>query len=154
MTELDGFGDSAWVPMPVYLKFIQAVWAEAGSSTAYIQFWRAHIQGYLDSALLAGLVGTARKLFGLSPVAIYKVAPRGYGMTYRGAGQGEVEVVGKTATLRFSGIPAALLEDEVWAIGHVGTFWGVLDVFNLNGTAEMTERSPERGRFTIQVKWS
>lgn len=144
----------AWVPLSRYVPYCEALRNVLGSEAKYIAFWREHIGAMLASPLLKGLAATARALFGLSPAAIFKVTPRGWLLTYKNVGECSSEVVGTKAVLRFSKVPAAVLQSRTFAVGHVGTFSGVIDVFKAKGDGVMTAFEPELGRFTIELEWT
>jgi hypothetical protein len=144
----------AWVPLSRYCPMCEALQAVLGGEEAYVAFWRDHIQAMLASPLLKGLAATARTLFGLSPAAIFKVTPRGYTLTYKNVGVCESEVEAGRAVLRFSRVPSAAMQTRTFAVGHVGTFGGVVDVFKHKGAARMSTFDPELGRFTIEVTWT
>lgn len=73
--------------------------------------------------LLKPIIDGASALFGLTPHAFYKVAPRGFGMIYRDLGEVRYELVGEQiARITHEGIPASLLEVPWYLEGIAGAF--------------------------------
>jgi hypothetical protein len=157
--QIAAVGESAWVPMTLYAPFVHAIYEIHGNShAAAAAFWREHGRLIMASQLLKGIVATARALFGFSPMAIFKIAPRAWTLTYKNFGKMAVTVNEKgrerEALMRISGAPPWLCEGGWFPVGHVGTFWAILDLFNTEGTAEMSELDAATGSFTVRVRYN
>jgi len=152
---LSAHGDSAWVPMTLYAPFVRAIYETQGNThTAAIAFWREHGGLIMASPLLKGIVASAKGLFGMGPMAIFKIAPRAWGLTYKNFGTMRVTVSAeREALMRVSGCVPALCGGDGWfTVGHVGTFWAILDLFEVEGTADLSELDAA-GAFTTRVRW-
>jgi hypothetical protein len=112
----------AWLPVECDVDITRAVVDVLGVE-GNRRWSRDALLRSANGPLLKPILDGASALFGLTPHALYKVAPRGFGMIYRNIGEVRYEVVGELrARIVHEEILPSLLEVPWYLEGIAGAF--------------------------------
>lgn len=142
-----------WVPAEVHMAFNEELRRTLGDE-GYQEFWRAVMREVFDGPLLRPAVGSIVRLFGLTPAALARHAPRFWPQFARDAGELSFEgVEGELARLRLSGFPREHFESLTFIIGLAGTMRAYLDLTRHEGTSSWQVVDVERGEARFTLRW-
>lgn len=142
----------AWLPVEHDIEISRAVLEVVG--VAGLRSWSLDAMARSAAGpLIRPLVDGASKLFGVTPHALYRILPRGYGLIYRDCGENVYEQTGETSgVVTQTGVPALLFEHS-YLEGTAGAFQAFPHIFRWDGTAELT-LFPSKQMAVFEVAWT
>ncbi len=119
-------------------------------------FWLETSTQMAASGALAGLAQGAMRVLGVSPLALYKMFPRGWNHTSRNMGSPEVEFGDDehSVTIRFVELPPILALSRAWAISNRASVRVMLRLTGRDGAVEMDDSRKEEGIIVFKIVWS
>jgi len=141
-----------WLPMEIELVLTRVILAEVGEEG--LRRWSsAALKRTLDSSLFRPLLDTAVKLFGLSPQGLFKMAPKGWGRAFRGAGELTVQPEGASAVVvDLVGLPEEM-RDRSFVLTIGTSLYALLDACKVTGEIRVVAPPPGVGA-RYQVSWT
>lgn len=142
---------TAWLPFACDVELNLAVHDVAGAAGLTALNRRA-LHNAFRGPLLHTVVEGSKRLFGLSPAAMFTVAQRAWGGVTRDAGSVRAENLGSRHYALFhEDMPALYAGNEIYLIGFGAIVEGVLDFFECEGEVRLERVSPDAIR--IDVRW-
>lgn len=143
LAAIEGSARVTWLPLSHDIELSEAVYDVAGGERMFA-FGRDALLDTIEAPLLKPIVDGAVRLFGLTPVRFFKLAPRVWPQLYRGAGElridesgpGEVRIVNVDAP------PEMTEAGEGVPLGVAGAFSAVLAVTRVNGSVVVERVAP------------
>lgn len=142
----------AWLPVECDVDITRAVVEVLGVS-GNRRWSRDALLRSANGPLLKPILDGASALFGLTPHALYKVAPRGFGMIYRDLGEVRYEALGEQhARIVHEGIPESLLAAPWYLEGIAGAFEAGYVFLGLEGDVQLSLDAAEHTAH-YDVRW-
>lgn len=143
----------AWLPVEYDMTITRAVVDVLGHE-GNRRWARDALLRSATGPLLKPVFDGARAVFGVSPHALYRIIPRGFGLIYRGAGEVEYEQLGERhARLVHAELPA-LLSGAPWYLeGIAGAFEAGYAIFGGQGDVDLVV-DPVARTATYEVRWN
>lgn len=141
----------AWLPVEHDIEISRAVRDVVG--IAGLRSWSLEAMARsAQGPLIRPLVDGASTLFGVTPHALYRMLPRGYGLVYRHCGENAYVQTGEASgVVTQTGVPALLFEHD-YLEGTAGAFMAFPRIFHYEGAAVL-RLSPSTGTATFDVSW-
>jgi hypothetical protein len=151
---LDAVGDAstiAWLPVEHDIEISTAVRDVLG--IAGLRAWSLEAMARsAQGPLIRPLSDGASKLFGITPHALYRVLPRGYGVVYRNCGENAYEQTSEsTGVVTQTGVPSLLFDND-YLEGTAGAFMSFPRFFGLEG-AVVLRLAPATRTAVFDVSW-
>jgi hypothetical protein len=141
-----------WLPIEIELTLTRAIRSEVGDE-GLRQWSSAALKRSLDSSLFRPLLDTAVRLFGLSPLGLFKMVPQGWKRAFRGAGELTVQPEGPGAVLvELVGLPAEL-QDRSFVLTIGTSLYALLDACKVTGSIQVVEPPPGIGA-RYRITWT
>lgn len=107
-----------------------------------------------QSGLLGPLVTGSIRLFGLSPKAVFKIAPKAWLAVFKNCGHLVIEDKAKT-TIELVGhnLPQQMIESNAYLVGIQGSFRAVFELTRFKGNITIDRRSIERRQVVWTASW-
>jgi hypothetical protein len=143
-----------WVPFEVEAQLADAVFDVLGPAGAR-RFYHAKTINGFDMPFLRQAAGTTLRLFGVSPVAIIRMAARVWTLISQNAGR--YDCIDQSAEGRafaiMRGFPTPLYRrPEAWTESVLGGLQGLFEVFRMRVRVEADAVTPAETRFAVH--WS
>lgn len=142
----------AWLPLQHDLALSAAVEQVVGRGE-HVEWARTSMLRSLRTPLLEPLWRAAFRVFGMSPGALFRAVPSGWGPVYRNVGSVEHISRRSAATLVVSDLPDVLLADLSYLEGMCGTFTALLKIANVPGTVELSDIRPRQQTIEYAARW-
>ncbi len=145
-------GRIAWLPLQHDLDLAAAVDKVVGRNER-VEWARTSMLRSLRTPLLEPLWRAAFRVFGMSPGALFRAVPPGWGAVYRNVGS--VEHVSRpcAAKLIISQLPEVLLADLGYLEGMCGTFTALLEIAGVPGTVEVAHIDARQRTIEYSARW-
>lgn len=143
-----------WLPAQLQVELNDAL-ASVVDEAAYHAFWLEVGKASAQGSIFATVAQGAMRLFGASPVSIYKMMPRANALVTRGTGDHRVETFGRDRRLRVTtaNIPPELLQTDTWVRSSRATMAVPLWVVDATGTVEVDDSEIADGTVHYDVAW-
>ncbi len=145
-------GRISWLPLQLDLELAAAVDNVVGRSER-VEWARTSMLRSLRTPLLEPLWRAAFRVFGMSPGALYRAVPPGWGAVYRNVGSVAHTSRPCAAKLVISRLPEVLLADLGYLEGMCGTFTALLEIANVPGTVEVVHVDARRRSIEYAARW-
>lgn len=143
----------AWLPIEFDLTITRAVIDVLGAE-GNRRWARDALLRSATGPLLKPVFDGARAVFGVSPHALYRILPRGFGLIYKGAGEIEYQQVGERhARIVHTGVPALLCAAPWYLESIAGAFEAGYAVFGGQGDVQLVV-DPVAHTATYEVRWN
>jgi hypothetical protein len=152
LRRIERAGRAEWLPIEIELTLTRTILAEVGEEG--LRRWSsAALKRSLDSSLFRPLLDSAVRLFGLSPLGLFKMAPQGWRRAFRGAGELTVQPEGPAALqIDLVGLPEAL-QDRSFVLTIGTSLYALLDACKVDGEIRVVEPPPGVGA-RYQATWT
>lgn len=141
-----------WVPMAAHVAVLEAIVGVLGIDAART-FFRETSRANLQGSLLKGAVLSALRMFGVGPLALFRMFPRGFATITRDCGTVELgptpEHDGTQAV--FEDLPP-VLRVRAFALSMGGVFEAVLDVAKRRGDVHVDASELDDGRLRYVLR--
>ncbi|MBI1949506.1 MAG: hypothetical protein HYS27_27715 [Deltaproteobacteria bacterium] len=141
----------AWEPVELDVALTDALFAELGERglrRANREVFLAAIEGPLLKPMFAGL----RRMLGITPLALLRLAPRLWNTIYRGCGDLSLEQHEGRHAIVLDGVPPALLASPPYFLGVSGVIDACFVLTRRTGTVDV-EVDAEARRVRWRVHW-
>jgi hypothetical protein len=129
-----------WLPFGVHLAVMQAVHDVLGRDGARA-FWRERLQASLDTKLMAPIAHGSTLMFGDRLYGCFKMGIYAYRLIARDAGELAVEQSRDGIAIRFTGMPAAVVDASGWhALCH-GQCEATIEYARARAEIDLTDRT-------------
>lgn len=127
LEEFAVYSRADWVPL-AWDKELHHTLFDLGGVDAVHRLNRVTFLESTGGPLFGPLVGGALAVFGVTPRALMKVVPKGWGVASRNLGTFRVPVNDDGVTVvEHVDVPELVRGDDVWAEGQVGIFHGIYE---------------------------
>lgn len=140
---------TAWLPLQHCVELTRAISQTLGPRSAR-RFYRHTMRDELDSSLFRSFVAMVSRMLGLGPDTFVKMAPKGWGQIYRGAGT--LESIGEER-IRYSSLPPMCCEDDTWVEAVGSAFHASFDLAGVEGSIVLEDLDLAEGRVTYCFRW-
>jgi hypothetical protein len=141
----------AWIPMELHVSLLRAIVEEFGSAEARAMLRESARANFSGSLLKGAVLGTLR-VFGVGPLAIARMFPRGFRMVTRACGSVSTRTSREDGTfIDFEQLPE-VIRDPAWVVSVSAMFDAVLDIAKLSGTVEADASALADGRLSIHMR--
>jgi len=135
-----------WLPIAIDLELCRAVHAAAGDEGS--RAWgRATVRLGIEHSMLKPVFEASVRLFGLTPMALLRLAPLVWRSTFREAGRFQVTMVpGQAASLRLIDLPE-VMRVRPFLLTVAGCCEAVFDMVHGTGAIELVDPAGGEPRF-------
>jgi hypothetical protein len=140
-----------WVPLERNIEIVDATLAALGPER-FREMRRRTTARVARSPIVSAVLSGALHLFGASPLALFRLMPRVYGLVSRDAGSVHVEEVGPSRLrLVYQGLPPVMTASPGWPDMITVANEAIFDLVHARGTvcAESLDRG--RGHLVLSV---
>jgi hypothetical protein len=154
LAQLDAALSVAWFPARLHHVVADRSLVVLGDE-ADRALWRDVFLALVRGPLLRAMADTALRLFGTTPRALARWAPRSWGLVTRGLGTiiDATEDDPQRATLAMEGYPPELAAAGSYVTGLAGTFEGFFTLTHTAGNVQVTRADTPRGAATFELTW-
>jgi hypothetical protein len=141
----------SWLPMRHHVKLLDALVATLGKDAARALLRDASLRN-LHSSLLAASVSATLRVFGVGPLALVRMFPRGFRLITRGCGVVTVATArdARGTEIVFTQLPEEL-RAEAWAVSMSAVFEAIMGIGKVSGTVDADTRELDRGTLRIRM---
>ncbi len=141
----------AWLPVEHDIEISRAVLDVVG--VAGLRTWSMDAMARsAEGPLIRPLVEGAGKLFGVTPHALFRILPRGYGLVYRDCGENVYEQTGEASgVVTQTGIPSLFFEHS-YLEGMAGAFQAFPRIFQCDAVVTL-KAFPAKQMAVFEVAW-
>lgn len=138
-----------WLPLADDVALTRAIVAVVGIK-GLREVNRLAVRRSFEGPLLAPIVKGAVTLFGATPMALIRMAPRSFHHIHRDAGDWQVDAIDHGATLVWSDLPESIRALPVYLEGTCGTLEGGCAVVGFVGESSVVI---DDGRAVFTTRW-
>ena len=146
-------GQSAmsWLPMSDHVRLIDALVSTLGADEARALLRDTSLRN-MRSSLLAASVSATLRVFGVGPLALVRMFPRGFRLITRGCGVVTVATFrdARGTEISFTQLPEPL-RVAAWAISMSAVFDAAMEIGKVSGTVEADTQELDRGILRIHM---
>ena len=143
-----------WISAGLQMDLNDALF-EVMDESAYAAFWTKVGLVSARTSIFAQIAQGAMRLFGVSPLGIYKMVPRAQALVTRGCGDHSLvaDKAQKRATIVTSGIPALLRRTDSWIVSQRITLSIPMVIVHAEGRVELDRSRIDEGIATYVASW-
>ncbi|MGI5865330.1 MAG: hypothetical protein ACOX6T_25195 [Myxococcales bacterium] len=141
-----------WLPIEDDLELTRVIAGLFGPERARA-FWRQNLLDALSAPLLGPIAKGAVQLFGPTPGAMVRWAPRAWPHVYSACGELGASARESSATLSWRAIPQALRQSTLFARALGQAFGSFFDFTCTDGEVETDLRGLDAGRVVFLFRW-
>jgi len=144
----------AWLPLEMHVKLADILQESFGAVRAHAYYRRAFAAS-LRGPVLGPLWRTGARVLGISVPTFVRWASRGWGASFRNAGEFFGEMIGPDrATLTYRGLPAICTASDGWMLSAQGSAYGALDALGTEGVVRVDMSGRSRGEMVLSLEWT
>jgi hypothetical protein len=151
---IEGAARTTWLPVDLHVLLADLTLAALGPVAAY-DYYRRSFSRSLQGPLLAPMLRTATRLFGLTPATCLRWANRGWEAGFRDCGgvRGEVTAPGR-GRLVYEELPAVCIASDAWLDSSQGSAYGLLDLVGATGVARIDKSRRAERILIVDLEWT
>ena len=141
----------SWIAMRDHVHLLEALVSAVGPEDARRLLRDASLRN-LRSSLLAASVSATLRVFGVGPLALVRMFPRGFGLITRNCGRVTVTTSRDTpgTQIEFDELPNEVCR-EAWAVSMTAVLDAVMEVGKVRGTVTPDTTALSSGRLRISM---
>ena len=152
-TEIAGVPRSAWLPISLNVRWVEAVERELGWPSG-LEFLAARVSDQFDNPMFRSFVQGGVRLLGLDPGALLRLIPRGLSIVFRDCGEWSAERTSTTHTeLRAQALPKEVAGHARWIESIGASALAMFALCGVQGRIALAEHQPSAGRATVAASW-
>ena len=142
----------AWLPVEHDIEISRAVRDVVG--VAGLRKWSLDAMARsAQGPLLRPLLDGTCKLFGVTPHALFRMLPRGYGLVYRDCGENTYEPTGdRSGVVTMTGVPPMFFADD-YLEGTAGAFQAFAQIVQWQGSVHL-KLVPKEQQAIFEASWA